>query len=314
MNGEARSMDAGAQVQTRAHRSFVHVPADWEAVAHRKVVGFVTSETWRRPDGRLVTWTSRAHRKGPGRHAAAESTWWAPRALGWWVAVLFIIGSACFAIGPAPGYLSWVGYQADTVTFFVGSIFFTSAALCQYIQTVRVPRVIGADGARVRTPFLGFEPRRIDFWAAGVQFVGTLFFNVTTFNAMRGNPDYQKYIWTPDWRGSICFLIASELAFAEVGHRTFSWIPRSRSWRITALNLLGSVFFGVSAIASYTSPTTGAPVSVFWTNLGTFAGAICFLVGAVLLMPERTHPDTEPKDDHGPARQNSEPQEARRTR
>jgi hypothetical protein len=26
-------------------------------------------------------------------------------------------------------------------------------------------------------------------------------------------------------------------------------------------------------------------------NLGTFVGALCFLVGAVLLLPERTHPD-----------------------
>ena len=32
-------------------------------------------------------------------------------------------------------------------------------------------------------------------------------------------------------------------------------------------------------------------MSLFLTNLGTFIGAICFLLGAVLLMPERTHPD-----------------------
>ena len=281
-------MGAGAGASAGAQLGFVEVPTDWKSVDHRRVVGFVTSQTWRRPDGRLVTWVSRAHRKGPRPGATAEGTWWAPHALGWWVAVLFIIGSTCFAIGPAPGYLAWVGYRADAVTFFVGSIFFTSAALCQYIQTVRVPRALGDTATHVHTPFLGIEPRRIDFWAAGVQFIGTLFFNVTTFNALRTNIDYQQHIWTPDWRGSICFLVASELAYLEVGHRVFSWMPRSRSWRITALNLLGSVFFGISAIASYTSPTTGAPVSVFWTNAGTFAGAVCFLVGALLLLPERT--------------------------
>ena len=32
-------------------------------------------------------------------------------------------------------------------------------------------------------------------------------------------------IWTPDALGSICFLISSQLAFAEVGHRWISWRP-----------------------------------------------------------------------------------------
>jgi hypothetical protein len=26
-------------------------------------------------------------------------------------------------------------------------------------------------------------------------------------------------------------------------------------------------------------------------NWGTFTGGICFLIGAILLLPERTHPD-----------------------
>ena len=46
-------------------------------------------------------------------------------------------------------------------------------------------------------------------------------------------------VWTPDALGSICFLIASELAFAEAGHRWLSWRPRSMGWRIAAINLLG---------------------------------------------------------------------------
>src|SRR5262249_49347131 len=88
----------------------------------------------------------------------------------------------------------------------------------------------------------------------------------------------------------ICFLVASQLAFMEVGRRWFSWQPHRRAWQITALNLFGSVAFGVSAIASYVLPTTGDPLSVVWTNLGTFVGALCFLAGAILLMPERTDP------------------------
>ena len=54
--------------------------------------------------------------------------------------------------------------------------------------------------------------------------------------------------------------------------------------------------FGVSAIASYVKPN-GQLVSLALTNLGTFVGAVCFLVGAVLLLPERTlgDPSAEPE-------------------
>jgi hypothetical protein len=47
----------------------------------------------------------------------------------------------------------------------------------------------------------------------------------------------------------------------------------------------------VSAVASFVRPATGDYVSLFLTNLGTFVGAVCFAAGAVLLLPERTHPD-----------------------
>ena len=53
------------------------------------------------------------------------------------------------------------------------------------------------------------------------------------------------------------------------------------------MNLVGSVAFGVSAVASYVKPN-GQLVSLALTNLGTFVGAVCFLAGAVLLLPERT--------------------------
>ena len=56
-------------------------------------------------------------------------------------------------------------------------------------------------------------------------------------------------MWTPDALGSICFLVASELAYAEAGHRWVSWRPHDLGWRIAAVNMLGSIFFGISAIA-----------------------------------------------------------------
>ena len=41
----------------------------------------------------------------------------------------------------------------------------------------------------------------------------------------------------------------------------------------------------VAAIASLVLPTTGEMVNVTLVNLGTFLGAVCFLVGAYLLLP-----------------------------
>jgi hypothetical protein len=271
-------------------RSYLEIPREWERLAVRRVGAFVTSETFRRPDGRIVTWNSRAHRKR-GRGPRTGSTWWAPHALAWWIGALFIIGSACFAIGALPGYLAWVGYRADAVTFFVGSLFFTSAAFLQYVEVAVAPRVAGAVDASVGPPRLGIEPRRIDWWAVAVQLVGTLYFNVTTFAALLDNLDAEqarRLIWTPDALGSVCFLVASELAYAEVGHRLVSWQPRSREWQITALNMAGSIAFGLSALGSYVLPTSGEPASVWLTNMGTFVGALCFLDGAVLLLYERT--------------------------
>jgi hypothetical protein len=51
--------------------------------------------------------------------------------------------------------------------------------------------------------------------------------------------------------------------------------------------MLGSVFFGLSAIGAYTVPSTNQLLSVSWSNWGTFLGAVCFLWGAALLLPRR---------------------------
>ncbi len=44
------------------------------------------------------------------------------------IAWLFMLGASCFALGAIPAYVHAVGAAADAITFFVGSIFFTSAS------------------------------------------------------------------------------------------------------------------------------------------------------------------------------------------
>ncbi|HEY4584266.1 MAG TPA: hypothetical protein VI980_06895 [Acidimicrobiia bacterium] len=56
-------------------------------------------------------------------------------------------------------------------------------------------------------------------------------------------------------------------------------------WWIAALNYVGSIFFMLSAIGAFTLPTTGNVINLTIVNLGTFLGAVCFFVGAYLLLP-----------------------------
>ncbi|HUK73313.1 MAG TPA: hypothetical protein VLW50_31945 [Streptosporangiaceae bacterium] len=260
-----------------------------DRTGHEGRVGpFVTFVDRVRPDGVVARWGSRRHRKHPEGAPAVGSTWWAPRARGWWIAVLFAVGSLLFALGAVPGYASAVGTRWDAVTFFVGSLFFTSAGFLTYREAVDAgPRAPGAPRRR----FFVFQPRRIDWWATAVQLVGTLYFNVSTGNALRVDLTAQaanQHVWRPDAVGSTCFLVASALAWFEVCHGWAAWSPRSWSWWITLANLVGSIAFGVSAVAGYISPATGQLNNAERSNLGTFIGAVCFFAGALLLLPERT--------------------------
>lgn len=241
-----------------------------------------------RPDGVVVRWESRRHRKHLNQASARGSTWWAPTARGWWIAVLFAVGSLLFALGALPGYASAVGARWDNVTFFTGSLFFTSAAFLTYREAVDAAPP-AQDLARRR--FFVYQPRRIDWWATAVQLAGTLYFNVSTGVATRADLSAQaahQHVWRPDAIGSICFLVASALAWYEVCHAWAAWRPHMLSWWITLANLLGSIAFGVSAVAGYISPATGLLRNAERANLGTLVGAVCFFIGALLLLPERT--------------------------
>ena len=182
-----------------------------------------------------------------------------------------MVGSACFALGSLPGLASRANPTAVGVTFFVGSIFFTSAALLLHLQTIRAKGVTGA-------------LRRLETWATAVQLVGTVFFNITTGAALNDTLDTHEQIvrvWAPDAIGSVCFLVASYFAILAVRRDRHPGDAVDR--RIAWLNMIGSVFFGISAITSYIVPGTGEVLDAEATNAFTFLGAVCFLLGARLL-------------------------------
>ncbi len=49
--------------------------------------------------------------------------------------------------------------------------------------------------------------------------------------------------------------------------------------------MIGSILFMASALASYVLPDSGDLISIRLTVAGTLLGAVCFLIGAVLLFP-----------------------------
>jgi hypothetical protein len=198
--------------------------------------------------------------------------WWAPRLRGWWIGVLFALGSACFAIGPFPDFVELVGAQADGAVFFAGSIAFTTAAALQCIP-------VSAAGA--------------------IQLAGTLFFNISTWDALDetlSNSAENRLVWAPDAFGSVCFLVASVIAWAPVRHEP------GLSRQIAVLNLAGSVAFGISAVASYIVPDTGDVIDLAAANVTTVIGALCFLAGALLLLRQLGAPVSPDPGDARAAR------------
>jgi hypothetical protein len=199
---------------------------------------------------------------------------------------LFIAGSVLFGLGAFPFYSEAVGLRVCALTFFVGSLFFTGAAFLQYREAVDTLPA----GSRRHTLAV-WAPRNLGWLACVIQLAGTLWFNWSTANALRTNLDAAQAdlrVWRPDAFGSIAFLVASGLALADASRRADPSRPKPRTWKIGVANMLGSVAFGVSAIASYVVPASGDVWNAELSNLGTLAGAVCFLIGAVLLLPQGT--------------------------
>jgi hypothetical protein len=184
-----------------------------------------------------------------------------------WIAVGFAIGSACFFIGPFPGFVQLVGQGADGVVFFTGSVFFTLAAGLEL---------------REATLRLGRWASNPSWWSAAIQFAGTLLFNLNTFDAMQDGLSTQqqdRLVFAPDLFGSACFLISGVLAYR---------VATGPESTMAAVNLAGCVLFGISAVASYVVPSSGSVLDLAAVNWCTALGALCFFIGAVLLLPRKS--------------------------
>ena len=261
---------------------------------------FITRQTYHLPDQSHAVWRSRDHRKG----LTAERTigakllgrLWMPRHLNWWIGVIFAAGSSLFLLGSlfilAPALArNWsLDATAINAIFFVGSIPFTTAAYLQLSQAANRGEFspAGRPGPR-RGALFGWRPGNIGWLSCALQFLGTLFFNVNTFDAMLPELDWLQQdlaIWAPDFLGSVLFLASGYLAYIETCHAHFAWKPANISWLVTFTNLLGCVAFMISAMFAFVSPQSPSFDAVMVSVTFTFIGAFCFLIGSLLMVPE----------------------------
>jgi hypothetical protein len=220
-----------------------------------------------------------------------------PRRLNTALAVLFMIGSFGFALGSTSAYASAVGPTPDAVTFFVSSIFFTSASFLQLLQS-QSPAMAATgtshDDERGKLRFFAWRPRDKAWVAAASQFPGTLFFNGTTFWGITiaiSNSQYDQVVWRPDFFGSILFLVSSAFAILALG-RLRTWRPRESAWWVAWLNTIGSIAFMASAIGAFVIPRTTSAVDLALADRGTWVGGVCFFFGALLAIPAFRHAGT----------------------
>jgi len=197
---------------------------------------------------------------------------------------LFAIGSSLFAIGTAPGFALVGGAGATNLLCFVGSWFFTGAALIQLLLS-------GPSKIRSwKTPSI-----RLEFVSAAIQFVGTVRFNVSTGAALWAHrlPIRERYVWWPDARGSVAFLVSGVLAVVAVSLTVGFVAPKSREWLTAWINMLGCIAFGASAVGAFIT-RRGVTEDALLANVGTFVGALCFLIAALLTLPKRCSPASRP--------------------
>ncbi len=189
----------------------------------------------------------------------------------------FGIGSFLFGLG-AVWAMTGNSVRTANIIFAAGAVFFTFAAFVQLISSAgSLP-----DGPQVIRRAV-VDP---DIVSAVIQFIGTLFFNVMTIRSVVLPMSEYEAVWRPDVYGSLCFLVSSWIAWHPIARLRRLDLIMDRSRVILWANMLGSIFFGISAWGSKLI-LPGTFENSLWANLGTLLGAIGFLVAAVLLWPPR---------------------------
>jgi len=182
---------------------------------------------------------------------------------------LFAVGSTLFAIATLPGLSAVAGAGLVNLLCFVGSWFFTTAGWMQLV--------------------LSGPALRIGWLSAAAQFAGTILFNISTGASLWAHavkPE-RRLVWAPDFVGSLAFLVSGALGVVAVTAVVGIFELKSRDWQAEWINMIGCLAFGVSALAAFVTKS-GVTEDALLANVGTFVGALCFLVAALLILPRQS--------------------------
>ncbi len=304
----------------KAPRGGISAPREWEKVESEGAEPFEDSRAiYRLPDGSEYVWESRRHRKGRGLRtrsgraarlqerapeAGKSSPWlggFSPHRLSWWVAVVFIVGSALFTLGAAASLFTRVFGGEDPasmvadVSYFAGALLFTGGIYLQLLEALNCSDYIGLKSPygtiqRFRSfRWFAWQPRRLAFMAPFLLLIGSLIFNVETSLAILstlGLATLPLAIGLTSLSGSALFLVPSYLQMIEVCHSYLPWRPREISWWITGFFVVGSAGFVVGSIFGFDVPGVTSPAESEVTKWGFLQGSVFFLAGSYLMLPE----------------------------
>ena len=268
---------------------------------------FITKRIFEAGDKKKTIWSSRHHRKHLRvsldsrtvlpKLRLAEVVWF-PRRMNWWMGVIFSLGALLFGLASLLSLDSTAMNEMSgwremvATTFFVGSLFFTAAAYLQLFQSANAREFpLQKQGSSRRKIIFGWRPRDIGWVSSALQFVGTIWFNLNTFDGMLPDMGWIRQdllLWFPDMIGSIFFLISGRLAFLETCHERWRWQPNNISWWVVFSNLLGCLAFMIAAVLAVSLPVPVASWISVSSVVFTLIGSIGFLIGSLLMLPEST--------------------------
>jgi hypothetical protein len=292
-------------------------PDGWDKRESGGVAGFEDSRaTYRIPEGSEYLWESRRQRKGRGLttrsgrsarlqnrapEAGKKNPWlggFAPHRLAWWIAVLFILGSVLFTLGAGSSLFPTVfggGEASKLVTdlsYFTGALLFTGGVYLQLLEALNCSDYVGLKPT-YNTPrqlkWFAWQPRRLEFMAPFLLLIGASSFNVETTLAVLstfGVVTLPVAIGLASIVGSVLFLLPSYLQMVEVCHRYLCFRKREVSWWVTFFYVVGSAGFVVGSVFGFDVPGLTSPVESLITKVTYAQGAVFFLIGSYLLLPE----------------------------
>lgn len=259
---------------------------------------FITRRSFQLAGQRMV-WLARQHRKGlrPETRARGREVppVWQSEAYNWSIGAGFAAGAFLFMLGSvmslAPAGVWRPSAFQTNVIFFLGSIPFTTAAYLQLFQAANAGEFDVERARKVRSgiSLIGWFPSSPGWLSAVTQFVGTVAFNISTFDAIVVPSQWaveDLAVWGPDMAGSVLFLVSGYLAFIETGDGYLTWKPKQLAWRIVFVNLIGCVAFMVAAILGYAPRRPEASWIGTVSTVYLLIGALCFFVAAILTMWE----------------------------